>query len=155
MRSKDIGTACESAVVRFLRSTDVFPFAERRALSGAVDLGDITGTPGITWQVKGGKSAEAASDTQVRLWMAETATQARQDGTAVGVLITKRKAVGAGRAGHWWAHLDTWTLGNLMLGSEAPFLTSESGIPRTSVRMLLKDLVPILSRAGYGSTLVS
>lgn len=152
MRPKDIGTVCETAVVRYLRSTDVFPHAERRALTGAVDLGDITGTPGITWQVKGGKMAETASDTQVRLWLAETATQARSAGTAVGVLVTKRKAVSAARAGHWWAHIDTWTLGNLIVPDSHGFF-EHAGLPRTATRMLLKNLVPILSAAGYGSKL--
>ena len=43
-RPKAIGTAAETAVVRYLAAHG-FPAAERRALHGATDLGDITGTP--------------------------------------------------------------------------------------------------------------
>lgn len=45
-RPKAIGTAAETAVVRYLAAHG-FPAAERRALHGATDLGDITGTPGL------------------------------------------------------------------------------------------------------------
>jgi hypothetical protein len=45
-RSKDKGTAAESLVVKYLQST-YWPHAERRALSGGLDKGDITGTPGL------------------------------------------------------------------------------------------------------------
>ena len=59
-RPKDIGTAAETAVVRFLRDNG-FPLAERRALHGSTDRGDITGTPGLVWEVKGGDAAKTAS----------------------------------------------------------------------------------------------
>ena len=52
-RPKAIGTAAETAVVRYLAAHG-FPNAERRALHGATDLGDITGTPSLCWEVKGG-----------------------------------------------------------------------------------------------------
>ena len=48
-RPKAIGTAAETAVVRYLAAHG-FPAAERRALHGATDLGDITGTPQIVWE---------------------------------------------------------------------------------------------------------
>src|SRR5690606_27104000 len=61
-RSKDIGTRAETAVVRYLRANG-FEHAERRALRGRQDAGDITGTPGICWEVKARK--RPISDTDV------------------------------------------------------------------------------------------
>ena len=43
-KAKQKGTLAESALVKFLQSAG-FPNAERRALAGINDLGDITGTP--------------------------------------------------------------------------------------------------------------
>ena len=60
-RPMDIGTAAESAVVKVLREHG-FPHAERRALHGSIDLGDITGTPGLAWEVKGGTTAKTAPE---------------------------------------------------------------------------------------------
>lgn len=50
---KAIGTAAETAVVRYLAAHG-FPAAERRALHGATDLGDITGTPSLCWETERG-----------------------------------------------------------------------------------------------------
>ncbi|NAE18288.1 hypothetical protein, partial [Enterococcus hirae] len=66
-RPRDIGTAAETATVRYLRTAG-FPHAERRALRGTHDCGDITGTPGLAWEVKGGQAAKGASDGQVAQW---------------------------------------------------------------------------------------
>jgi hypothetical protein len=41
-KAKAKGTSAETAVVKFLIDNG-FPYAERRALNGALDLGDITG----------------------------------------------------------------------------------------------------------------
>jgi hypothetical protein len=50
-RNKKIGTAWESAIVAFLRDKG-FSYAERRALSGSHDQGDLTGIPGICIEAK-------------------------------------------------------------------------------------------------------
>lgn len=49
--SKKRGTRFETAVVAALR-TNGFAQAERRALSGSRDLGDITGIPGVVIEAK-------------------------------------------------------------------------------------------------------
>ena len=49
--SKAKGTAAEVAVVNFLRSVG-WPHVERRALSGALDKGDIAGIPLVVIEVK-------------------------------------------------------------------------------------------------------
>jgi hypothetical protein len=53
-RSKNIGTAAETAVVKAARAYG-FPGAERRALHGSTDLGDILLCPGVIVEVKAGK----------------------------------------------------------------------------------------------------
>lgn len=50
-KSKQKGTAAETAVVKFLRDNG-FPYAERRALHGGADKGDITGCGPIVFEVK-------------------------------------------------------------------------------------------------------
>lgn len=102
MRPKDIGTAAESAVVKALRAHG-FPHAERRALAGAYDLGDITGTPGLVWEVKGGQAAKTASDGQVEKWLTETENERRNANADKGVLILARAGIGATNAHRWWA----------------------------------------------------
>lgn len=101
-RPKDIGTAAETAVVKALRQHG-FPQAERRALAGAYDLGDITGTPGIVWEVKGGNAAKTASDGQVEAWLDETERERVNADAAFGVLVLQRAGIGAANADRWWA----------------------------------------------------
>lgn len=105
MRPKDIGTRAETAVVKYLRDHG-FPHAERRALAGALDKGDITGTPGIVWEVKGGEAAKTASDGQILKWLEETDREAENAGTLYGVLIVQRSRKATGS---WWA-VDSWPL---------------------------------------------
>ena len=69
-RSKDIGTRAETQVVRFLAANG-WPSAERRALHGSLDQGDVTGTPGLVWEVKGGEAAKCASDKLISAWFDE------------------------------------------------------------------------------------
>lgn len=145
-RSRDIGTATATAVVKYLR-THGWPHAERRALTGAQDQGDITGTPGICWEVKGGKTAEQAGDGLIADWLDETETERRHAGADIGILITKRKGYSAIRAASWIAHLDltTWYA---LTGARAPLPSSVSSQP---VHLPLSTLVPLLHAAGYGT----
>src|SRR5690606_4660297 len=53
VKPRDTGTRAETAVVRYRRDHG-WPHAERRALRGNQDAGDITGTPGVCWSVKAG-----------------------------------------------------------------------------------------------------
>lgn len=147
-RPKDIGTATETAVVRYLRANG-FPHAERRALTGSLDCGDITGIPGVAFEVKGGTAAKIASDGQVHLWLAETEAERVNAKADVGVLVMQRAGVGVVNAGRWFAVLDSWTLANLMADLAPPSRTS----PRVPVRMFLGDLVHLLRWAGYGTPL--
>jgi 3D (Asp-Asp-Asp) domain-containing protein len=64
-KAKAKGTSVETAVVKFLIDNG-FPYAERRALNGALDLGDITGTPALAWEVKNHKTYK------IPAWLKET-----------------------------------------------------------------------------------
>jgi hypothetical protein len=139
-RPKDIGTAAETAVVRYLRTAG-FPHAERRALAGTHDLGDIVGTPGVCWEVKGGKAAKTASDGQVAAWLGETERERRNAGADVGVLVMARSGIGPANAGRWWAVLDGW---------HAAWFTGGVYTWHYPIRLQLADVAAALICAGYG-----
>jgi hypothetical protein len=101
-KPKIVGTRAESAVVRFMRSAG-FPQAERRALRGALDAGDITGCPGLALSVKGGQYAKTASDALIAQWLDECMTQTANAGADVGLLVVARAGIGEANAGRWWA----------------------------------------------------
>ena len=144
-RSKDIGTSGESAVVRFLRKNG-FPHAERRALTGSLDQGDITGCLGLVWEVKAGNAARTASDAQILEWLKETEAERKNAGADHGFLVTVRAGVGPNNAGNWWVHTTTGTLLDLFDDS-----WSSTGMGYV-VRMRLADIVTML-RGSYGEPL--
>ena len=140
-KPKALGTAAETAVVRALRTLG-WPHAERRALAGAYDLGDITGCPGIVWEVKGGEAAKSASDKQITKWLAETETERVNAGADVGVLVLQRRGAGPRNAHRWWAYLRaSYVFPNLPEDEDFPVL------------MLLSYACHVLRRAGYGQPL--
>ena len=106
-KARQKGTAAESAVVRFLRAHG-WPFAERRALTGALDQGDVTGTPGICWEVKNHRSYKFPE------WMRETVEETENAGAEVGVLVVKPNGVGITAVGDWWCVLSLSALTDLL-----------------------------------------
>ena len=136
-RSKAKGTAAESAVARVMRANG-WPDAERSALHGAKDRGDLTGIGQVCVEVKGGHAAEQASDGQVLAWMAELDTECVNKGADLGVLVMKRKGVGHGNAERWWA---------VMWLQDATGGVGRGDIP---VRMTLADACRVLRALGYG-----
>jgi hypothetical protein len=108
--AKRKGTAAETAVVRFLQANG-WPQAERRALAGAADRGDVAGLP-VVVEVKNAARMELAA------WLDEAVKEAGQrspyygqvppsDGTA-GVVWHKRR--GKASPGDWYVTCDGWTL---------------------------------------------
>jgi hypothetical protein len=81
-KSKATGTAAETAVVRYLQSW--WPAAERRALSGSKDKGDIAGIPGTVIEVK------AAARLELAAWRRETWAEMEHAGASTCVLVVKR-----------------------------------------------------------------
>ena len=148
-RPRDIGTDAERAVVRVLRATG-WPHAERRALRGSADAGDITGTPGIVWEVKGGNAARRAGDGQVEAWLAETDRERRNAGADTGVLVVQRAGVGPANAHRWWAVIPAGSLARLLQGEQAQ--VDSLHIP---VRMILGDVIRLLRESGYGRPLTT
>lgn len=97
------GTAAEREVVRYLQNW--WPAAERRALSGNKDKGDVAGIPGVVVEVK------AASTLQLAAWKRETLIEQENAGAEVALLVVKRpyKAVA-----EWDAYLPQNPLDNLV-----------------------------------------
>ena len=91
-RSKAKGTAHESAVVAFLRAHG-FPHAERRALSGNVDKGDITGI-GPRWVIE----CKAVREITLAAFMDETETERVNAGADYGVAVVKRRGKNVAKA---------------------------------------------------------
>lgn len=83
--SKQRGTAFESAVVAYLQSQGA-PHAERRALHGTLDKGDITGLgPGIVIECKAHKTMALAG------WVDETLKEMANAGAGIGMTVHKRR----------------------------------------------------------------
>jgi len=145
-RPKQIGTAAESAVVKALRAHG-FPHAERRALSGAADHGDILLCPGVIAEVKGGAAAKQASDGLLQVWWEETLREKVNARADVALLIVARRGIGPANADRWWAVMP---LGHLarMVGALDP-VPNNSGL----VRLHLRDAARVLRAYGYGEAL--
>ena len=106
-KAKQKGTLAESALVKFLQSAG-FPNAERRALAGINDLGDITGTPCLAWEVKNHRTY------QIPAWLKETKIEQENAKADYGVLIVKPNGVGTSTAGKWWAIMSVEDMTNLL-----------------------------------------
>jgi hypothetical protein len=83
-RSRDKGTAWETLIVHYLRTEGV-AHAERRALGGNRDRGDVAGLPGVVIEAKDCQRIELAQ------WLDEAAAEKRNDGADLGVVWAKRR----------------------------------------------------------------
>jgi Holliday junction resolvase len=106
-RAKQKGTAAESALVKFLVGQG-FPGAERRALTGAFDQGDITGTPCLAWEVKNHKTYKFPA------WLEETEIERKNAKADFGILIVKPNGVGLTNQGNWWAVMNVESMVKLL-----------------------------------------
>jgi Holliday junction resolvase len=93
-RSKQKGTTAEREVVRYLQQW--WPAAERRALSGNKDKGDVAGIPGVVVEVK------AAARLELAKWQRETLAEQENAQAAYCVLVVKRPYKAAGE---WDAYM--------------------------------------------------
>jgi Holliday junction resolvase len=82
--SKKKGTAWETALVEYLKLSG-FPYAERRALCGTSDKGDITGIPGVMIEAKNEKTVTLGA------YADEVKVQTANAGASVGVAVVKRR----------------------------------------------------------------
>lgn len=106
-RNRAKGTAAESAVVRFLQTVG-WPYAERRALSGSKDRGDVAGMPGVCVEVK------SAVRLDIPAWLRETEAERINAGADYGVLVVKPKSIGETRVGQWAAVMPLGDLTRLL-----------------------------------------
>lgn len=146
-RSRNIGTKAETAVVRTARANG-FPWADRLALHGRADTGDVTLCPGVIVEVKGGEAARRCTDLDVQRWIAETAVERVNARAAVGFLVVQRTNVGFPNAHRWHAY---WRIG--WLAELMPHSEEISPWAMTIARMTLGDSLAILRSAGYGDPL--
>lgn len=146
-RAKAIGTAAETAVVKAARARG-FPWADRYALHGRADIGDIALCPGVIVEVKGGDWARKASDSLIDDWLTETERERINARAAVGFLVVQRAAVGYANAHRWSAW---WRMGHLME------LIPHQGIPvelwTLPIRLTLETSLLMVRSAGYGEPL--
>lgn len=150
-RSKAIGTQAESAVVALLRENG-WPHAERRALAGQLDLGDVTGCVGLVFECKGGEAARRALNQPALIasWLAETEQERRNAHADIGVLVIVRGGFGVRNVGKWWAVIPHRLIADLGRGR-----TITNGYPAwiAPAFMELASLLPLLRVAGYGTPL--
>lgn len=92
-RQKAKGTRAESAIVAYLQQQG-FVHAERRALAGGADKGDIAGVPGVVIESKDCVRTELAA------WLDEAAVEGANAGVDVFAVWHKRR--GKGSPGEWF-----------------------------------------------------
>ncbi|MCP2261069.1 hypothetical protein LX15_004789 [Streptoalloteichus tenebrarius] len=137
------GADAERAVAAWLRGHG-WPHAERAVRTGyrtatrtSADPGDITGTPGIVWQIKDVARPDAAR------WLDETRQQRDAAGADHGILVIRRR--GTTDVGRWWTLLTTSDLLRLVHATRPGLLSAP-------VMMELGDVAALLHAAGYGTT---
>ena len=92
--SKTKGTAAETLVVTYLHANGFYN-AERRALAGNLDKGDIAGIPDFCGEVKACKTFDLAG------WCDELAVEMRNSNARYGTVIAKRR--GTLDVGRWYS----------------------------------------------------
>lgn len=88
------GTSAETAVVRYLQDNG-FIHAERRALHGINDKGDITGIPGVVIEVKNHAKLTLAE------WVKELQQEMVNANADFGFVVAKKK--GTTNPAEWYA----------------------------------------------------
>ncbi len=155
-KSKTIGTSRgETPFVNWARENG-FPLAERHALKGNKDEGDVVLDPlgKLIVEVKAGAVAERSEPA----WLADAMSQLEMEmlnyGAEAGLLVTKRKGYGDKRVGDWWAWC--WMAQAELVGEMVmlPFVSDPKhfrvAIP---VRMTVTDAIRLLRMDGYGDPL--
>ena len=97
--SKQKGTAAETAVVKYLRKAGVSK-AERRALQGSLDKGDISGIDDVVLEVKDHKKMDLAG------WVDELEVEISNADAITGAVIHKRK--GTTEVADWYATMPVY-----------------------------------------------
>lgn len=121
-RPKILGTQFETDVVRYLHDHG-YPQAERRALAGIVDKGDIINAGPFTWECKNTKSIDLAGG------MDELQQEIANASTEYGFLIVKRRRKSTADA---YAVMSLEQLCTLLgRGTDGSISSDRGGIQRT------------------------
>ena len=145
MRPKDIGTEAETRVVNYLRLNG-FAQAERRALHGGKDLGDVTGCGPLVIEIKGGDKARMASDGQIDNWLIETEIERANADADLGLLVVARARKGVAA---WWCCMTMRTYERLL--NDKP--VDREPLASLAVRTTLANAVTMLRARGWGDAL--
>jgi hypothetical protein len=157
-KPKAIGTKAETAVVRYARTAG-FPAAERLALAGAADRGDVrlcdaapSGHPPIVLgpvvlEVKAGGAAKNAGAVRLDVWLGETERERRAAGADAAFLVVQRINRVLPGPGGWDAVM---TMKTLRLLLDRYRLVSAHPLDDAPIRMHLADALELLRCAGYG-----
>lgn len=135
-KPKQKGTAAESAVVSFLRTVG-FPYAERLALQGGKDRGDITGIPGVVIEVK------AVQEYSFNGWLTEARVERDNAGADFGLVVAKPRLVGTTKTGQWYALM--YAFDYLALVSQAS-KTAKKDIPIWKKDMAGNSISTVIAR---------
>lgn len=131
-RPQDKGREAENFAVRFL-SEHGWPSIERKRLRGAKDQGDLTGAPGLMFEVKYlGRNVSA----RMAAWMRQVDVQTVHAKADFGVLIVKPPGIGERNAGKFWALMrwDEWL--RLMARAGEPGLNMNPEVyPHSNARL--------------------
>lgn len=149
-RSKNKGTAAETAVTRWARANG-FPGADRQPLRGNRDAGDIGLCPGIVVEVKshaGVASTGQPAPTLLREWMDQAQLEAANAGAALCPLVVKR--AGTAIPGRWFAYITAADFAALV-GAPTEHLADPAAPWQTD----LTTLARLLRWAGYGEPLAT
>lgn len=95
-KAKQKGTSFESLIVMFLKEQG-WIHAERRALTGVADKGDITGTGPLVWECKNHKTLSFSE------WLGEAEAERVNAQADFGIVVAKRR--GRGKAEEQYAVL--------------------------------------------------
>jgi hypothetical protein len=93
-KQRQKGTRAETAVVGYLKEHG-FPYAERRALHGVNDKGDITGCGPVVFEVKDHAKLTLAE------WVKELEEEIRNAEADTGCVVAKKR--GTLDVGEWYA----------------------------------------------------
>lgn len=101
------GTLGENGVIQVLIENG-FKHAERRALAGINDKGDVAGINGIVIEVKNHKTYKISE------WMRETENETENARADFGILVVKPNGVGLSNARKWWAVMSLEDIAQLL-----------------------------------------
>lgn len=104
-KAKQKGTSFETQIVEYLRECG-WTHAERRALTGTHDKGDITGTGSLVWECKNHKALSFSA------WLEEAEVERDNAKADYGIVVAKRR--GKGQAGEQYAVLKLSELTKLL-----------------------------------------